>query len=334
MALVVVVVALFAGAAAQLVGPGGMVEYSGGGGARRGWGTVSEPAAGFFVAGSTLKALNGVYAREHPERVDRVCNRRACQLAYVNHASGWTLALAEPPDGYDATGGRSTEWVFVDRKGRDAFGHRGETVLPGSGDDWRHLGRGGDLGDRDERASVAAGGEDDWSQLPWQVIYIGDPDMVNQLRRRPASTDSTAVRAETSVKTKRKVDTVGVGRRRRRYHEHVNDAALRGSYVDDYGALRSLAAPDGGDAPDAPRMAAPPDVAVGAAAALGEGALAARDEGRFAECADLWAPHVGDERPWWQRRGDAEADRWVAAVAALRAAACARRARGSICFGI
>ena len=128
MALVAVVVALFAGAAAQLVGPGGMVEYSGGGGARRGWGTVSEPAAGFFVAGSTLKALNGVYAREHPERVDRVCNRRACQLAYVNHASGWTLALAEPPDGYDATGGRSTEWVFVDRKGRDAFGHRGETV--------------------------------------------------------------------------------------------------------------------------------------------------------------------------------------------------------------
>ena len=69
------------------------------------------------------------------------------------------------------------------------------------------------------------------------------------------------MRAETSVKTKRKIDTVGVGRRRRRYHEHVNDAALRGSYVDDYGALRSLAAPDGGDAPDAPRMAAPPDVA-------------------------------------------------------------------------
>lgn len=50
------------------VAPGGVAPYSGGG-ARRGggWGYVREPAEGFFIAGSSIKAMNGVY-----KKVERV----------------------------------------------------------------------------------------------------------------------------------------------------------------------------------------------------------------------------------------------------------------------
>lgn len=52
----------------SLVAPGGVTPYTGGGGQRqRGFGYVRDPAQGFFVAGSTLHELNGVY-----RRVDRL----------------------------------------------------------------------------------------------------------------------------------------------------------------------------------------------------------------------------------------------------------------------
>ena len=48
----------------SLVAPGGVTPYTGGGGQRqRGYGYVRDPAHGFFVAGSTLHDLNGVYRR-------------------------------------------------------------------------------------------------------------------------------------------------------------------------------------------------------------------------------------------------------------------------------
>ena len=45
------------------MGPGSMAPYSGGGGRQRGFGYVREPAKGFFIAGSTLRDMNGVYAK-------------------------------------------------------------------------------------------------------------------------------------------------------------------------------------------------------------------------------------------------------------------------------
>jgi hypothetical protein len=56
---------LLRGAAGQhVVGPSAITQYSGGGGRRGGgYGYVREPAEGFFVAGSSIKGLNGVYAR-------------------------------------------------------------------------------------------------------------------------------------------------------------------------------------------------------------------------------------------------------------------------------
>ena len=46
-----------------LVGPGAVAPYSGGGQRARGYGYVRDPAAGFFVTGSSLSDMNGVYAR-------------------------------------------------------------------------------------------------------------------------------------------------------------------------------------------------------------------------------------------------------------------------------
>ena len=47
-----------------LVGPSAITSYSGGGGRRHGgYGYVREPAEGFFVAGSSIKEMNGLYAK-------------------------------------------------------------------------------------------------------------------------------------------------------------------------------------------------------------------------------------------------------------------------------
>ena len=55
-------------AAQHVVGPGGVTPYSGGAASRSGgWGYVRDPAEGFFVAGSSIPELNGVY-----KKVERV----------------------------------------------------------------------------------------------------------------------------------------------------------------------------------------------------------------------------------------------------------------------
>jgi hypothetical protein len=45
-----------------MVGPGAMAPYGGGGGRRRhgGYVRVQDPAKGFFLAGSTVMAMNGL----------------------------------------------------------------------------------------------------------------------------------------------------------------------------------------------------------------------------------------------------------------------------------
>ena len=75
---------LLNGVGAQLVGPGGVVPYGGGGGGPRRVGTVRDWAQGFFVAGSTLDDLNGVYALVDPNSLRRACRtrRKFCVLLY------------------------------------------------------------------------------------------------------------------------------------------------------------------------------------------------------------------------------------------------------------
>merc|ERR1711934_282851 len=73
--------------ASGLVGPGAMTPYSGGGGGRqRSYGYVREPAKGFFISGSSIPQLNGIYDRV--ESFPRAINRQLA-LAYVEERSRW-----------------------------------------------------------------------------------------------------------------------------------------------------------------------------------------------------------------------------------------------------
>jgi hypothetical protein len=132
------------------MGPGSMQPYAGGGGRQRSYGYVREPAMGFFIAGSTLKDMNGVYKRV--ENVPSWLSHKF-QLAYrkwpwgeADHLDGWHIALVDAPEdpaaaGYSAVGGKSSEWIIIDGNGRDRFGHEGATVIPGAGTRWQHLHR-------------------------------------------------------------------------------------------------------------------------------------------------------------------------------------------------
>jgi hypothetical protein len=53
------------GAGGDLVAPGALRPYDGAPAEKRKRGTVRHPAAGFFVAGSSIEDMNGVYARVH-----------------------------------------------------------------------------------------------------------------------------------------------------------------------------------------------------------------------------------------------------------------------------
>ena len=163
-------------AAAQVpMGPGSMQPYAGGGGRQRSYGYVREPAMGFFIAGSTLREMNGVYKRveQVPARI-----RHKFQLAYrkwpwrePDHLDGWMIALVDKPDGgaagagYAAVGGLSSEWVIIDSHGNDRFGHPGETVIPGAGTKWQHVHRGLPQSDAPADGSAVAKGDDE-DELP------------------------------------------------------------------------------------------------------------------------------------------------------------------------
>ncbi|KAJ8606634.1 hypothetical protein CTAYLR_008398 [Chrysophaeum taylorii] len=134
----------------------------------------SKPAAGFFIGGSSVSGLNGVYARS--QHVPRWLARE-CELAYENVLSGWWLLLVRPR-GYRAVGGETTEWVLVDGSNRDRFAHAGATVIPGSGPRWQHVRRGSS-----SSSSLATGAEDREDELPAQVVFLGDSNRVAELAR-------------------------------------------------------------------------------------------------------------------------------------------------------
>jgi len=129
----------------------------------RGYVTVREPAKGFFIAGSNIDDMNGIYAAIRP---DNLKIRRQVQVAYRNDSSGWTMALVKAPpqtanlrrrrqldksrlpagvlpDSSDSDDAYSDkfEWIFMDPLGRERFAHKGDTIIPGAGLRWRHLHR-------------------------------------------------------------------------------------------------------------------------------------------------------------------------------------------------
>eukprot|EP00928_Gymnodinium_smaydae_P031713 TRINITY_DN23192_c0_g1_i1.p1 TRINITY_DN23192_c0_g1~~TRINITY_DN23192_c0_g1_i1.p1 ORF type:complete len:1040 (-),score=169.04 TRINITY_DN23192_c0_g1_i1:75-3143(-) len=174
--------------------------------------TVNQPACGFFIAGSSIDDMNGIYCRQ--QQLRRFPGRTA-QLVYKNVHSNWLLVLATdrrpPPDPRERRrrfapparrarhplyGGSSSSeddsdhelrgrlWSFVDPKGRFRFSHKGDTIIPGAGHRWWHLHEGGPA----EQLAWHDCQEDDEYETP-------DEDAVDLHRRirAPAPTTSRAL---------------------------------------------------------------------------------------------------------------------------------------------
>lgn len=175
----------------HVVGPGGITPYSGGGARRSGgYGYVRDPAEGFFVAGSSIKEMNGVYKKVEkvPAAIPHTFHYAYRKWPYggEDKMRSWHMALVKSPapeDGYEAVGGHDSEWLFIDSDHRDRFGHEGATVIPGSGTDWVHLHRKGRQGAGNNPNAIALSEEDDYDELPWQIIFIGDADQVEKFRK-------------------------------------------------------------------------------------------------------------------------------------------------------
>ena len=59
---------------------------------------VRDPAHGFFIAGSSLSSLNGIYGRvrsEHVQFLSGVGRHRPVRLAYRHDKTGWLMVLVD-----------------------------------------------------------------------------------------------------------------------------------------------------------------------------------------------------------------------------------------------
>lgn len=132
--------------------------------------TVREPAKGFFIAGSCIPALNGLYGMCRIDSQLRHQLRRPPQLAYINGETDWLLVLSRSTNAYsrrlaslhtanlknryrrnplvvqsdseeDTDACSESEWCLIDNYGMERFSHEGDTVIPGAGHRWKHLHR-------------------------------------------------------------------------------------------------------------------------------------------------------------------------------------------------
>ena len=177
---------------------------------------VDEPAHGFFITGSSILAMNGVYIRMNPPRV----SLPNTMLYYKNEENNWRMLFNQLPeteeteeeyenDDYRYLRQRKKrpdhEWLFMDELGIERFIHDdGDTIIPGAGVRWKHLHRNtatsalsrenvdDSSDDEDEEtflerrnnvnpSAVANITEDDEDELPWQVIALLDRGIMEQL---------------------------------------------------------------------------------------------------------------------------------------------------------
>jgi hypothetical protein len=190
---------------------------------------VSDPAVGFFVGGSEDAAMNGLYARTEtlPESLATAAKKKKFSLLYLHAASGYSLAFAESPREPDAM-----EWVFMDAAGHDRVALFDNALIPPAGERWTHVraaraaaadagGWFGNWGKRDESGADAEADEDpkssfgtttsqsrverssktqsaaddEYDELPWQLIAVLSEDMLAQLARQQRRHDNLVNRA-------------------------------------------------------------------------------------------------------------------------------------------
>ena len=121
---------------------------------------VNKPAYGFFIAGSSFKAMNGVYVRDNAPTFDpsNTTGARESALYYTHEDddSGWIMSLEKLPEDEEAKSSsedeygygyhyrepkkkKEYEWVFVMPDGISKFSHDGDTIVPGAGVRWTHI---------------------------------------------------------------------------------------------------------------------------------------------------------------------------------------------------
>jgi hypothetical protein len=217
--LLLLLLALLAGTAA-VVGGGGLVapgalaergEYQ----PRLKKGKIRDVAVGFFIGGSSISDMNGVYARVDAPHPDILRSFRLIYRKWPVHRqddlSGWTLGLAlkEAKEGVkeeeeDKEGEEGDEWLLIDPQHHGRFVHGGGTIIPGAGRRWSHL-LGGDTRQQRQQqhhartdaagvlVTAAEGGvggaqqqQDDVNELPWQVIFIASERRLHAFRWQEA----------------------------------------------------------------------------------------------------------------------------------------------------
>ena len=144
---------------------------------------VEQPAEGFFMQGSSIEDVNGVYMRQTPPIYDEDEPGVATILYYKHVDNLWTFEQIQR--------GKRFEWNLVDPDGNDRFCQPGSKLVPGAGTRFRHVHRTsgpGGMEIRQKREPNALVGQeigsadvDDDDELPWQLIALLDRDTLKQV---------------------------------------------------------------------------------------------------------------------------------------------------------
>ena len=182
----------------HLVGPGALSTYGGGGGRRRAasYVRVQDPAAGFFVGGSSNEGVNGLYARTERLPASLKGTQRRFSLLYFHMDSGWHLASSSPPttrarprwSGSSSTPRAGTA-VPVREHAHPAAASAGPRlpaspapsieVDPSSWSGTLGRGRGASFRGDARRSGTRLGTDaNDVDELPWQLIAVLSDDML------------------------------------------------------------------------------------------------------------------------------------------------------------
>lgn len=176
---------------------------------------VSEPAYGFFITGSSIEKMNGVYVRQNAPKSMRSAlpPGRLIALYYKHEEGGWTMNLDQLPEQEEEESDEDDylysrfsrfhekkpthEWVIRDEFMAARFTHDGDTIVPGAGVRWNFAVKEvpsttGETAAAGATASTADAAEpsqtalteikeNDEDELPWQVIAILDIETVQDL---------------------------------------------------------------------------------------------------------------------------------------------------------
>eukprot|EP00940_MAST-03C_sp_MAST-3C-sp2_P002593 g2593.t1 len=138
-----------------------------------------------------IEDLNGLYVRQHLRSIaSQQTHGMEIGLGYVHDQTNWLMTMARPKkedesdsDDSEEEYGNDTKWkwFFVDRNGMKRFSHKGDTIIPGSGDRWSFC-RNDTPCEAAPLASEALSKSSVEDALPWQVIALLDADIVHKLR--------------------------------------------------------------------------------------------------------------------------------------------------------